>query len=181
MNDHQKIYLSIGIFIVIIVLITGFLICPLAKEIKQESILTAKNNQELLALKKIDIDYLKQIEFKYKEITEDLGALKINLNEKQIIDFIVELEKNAINTSNDLEIKSADYPIFNLVLTGSFENLMKFIGWLENSTYLVSIESMQARKLTERDLFSSESELFSLGDIRTVLQIKLPFKNNDSE
>ncbi len=181
MNNHQKIYLTAGIFAIIIVLMVGFLICPMIREIKKNSILTTEDNQKLLSLKKIDIDYLKQIEFKYKKITEDLAMFKINLTEKQIIDFIVELENNAARTSNDLEIKSAEYPIFNLILTGSFENLMKFIGWIENNPYLISIESMQTRKLTEKDLFSRESELFSLGEIRTILQIKLPSQSNESE
>ncbi|MFH1129385.1 MAG: hypothetical protein V1686_01460 [Patescibacteria group bacterium] len=180
MNSYQKIYLTVGIFAVIVVSIIGFLICPLAGEIKKESSLLSEDNQKLLVLKKIDIDYLRQIEFKYKKIKEDLGMLKINLSEKQIIDFIVELEKAADNTSNDLKIKSAEYPIFDLVLTGSFDNLMKFIGWLENNSYLISIESMQARKLTEGDLFSQESKLFSIGDIRTILQIGLPSKQNES-
>lgn len=174
MNLNQKIYITAGIILILIILAMGFLIKPLIAEIKATSDSVSKENGKLDALKDIDKDYLTALESDYRNVKDNLLVFKINLSEKQIIDFIVELEGVANNSLNNLEIKSADFPDFTLSLTGSLPNLMKFLGWLENNPYLVNIESINIRRLSEKDLVFKETALFSPGDVKTILEIKLP-------
>lgn len=159
----------------------GYLVNPLMGEIKKTSASVTNKNQELLAAKNVDINYLKTLEINYKTISENINALKTYLDENQVVGFIQELEGVANNVSASLDIKSANFPVFNLSLTGSFSATMKFLGWLENSPYFIDIESMQVRKISERDIFSKDSKLFSVDDINTTFQIKLPSKKNESE
>ena len=159
---------------ILIILAMGFLIKPLIGEIKATSSIVSEENGKLNALKDIDKNYLAGLESDYTSAKDNLLVFKINLSEKQMIDFIVELERVADNSLNNLEIKSAEFPDFTLSLTGSFPNLMKFLGWLENSPHLINIESINIRRLSEKDLSFKETVLFSPGDVRTILEIKLP-------
>ena len=179
MNNNQKIVLLAGIIILAIVILSNFLIGPLIKELMATSVLAQEQNQNLLILKKTDKEYLRQIENDYKKIKEDISAYKIYLSEKQIIGFIMDLEKAAFDSSSKLEIKSTKFPLFNLSLIGSFPNVMKFLGWLENNLYLVNVESVQMRGLTERDLISKQEELYTSGEVMVNLEIKLPLKDNE--
>ncbi|MDP2947566.1 MAG: hypothetical protein Q8N88_05620 [Nanoarchaeota archaeon] len=181
MNNIQKIYVITGIMIIIIILMIGFLVKPLINEVKQTSILISEENQKLLIVQNADIDYLKKIENDYKRIKDGIAPFKVYLNDDKTIDYIKEMEFAVNNISSYLDIRSANFPIFNLSLNGNFPNLMKFLGWLENSQYLVSVESMQIRKLNERDLISNDLKVFSVGDVNAILQIKLPVENYESK
>lgn len=163
MNDVQKVYITLGVMIIVIILMIGFLIKPLINEIKQTSILVSEESQKLLIAQKIDINYLKEIENDYKKNKDGISLFKVYLDDDQIVEYIEEMESIANNTFNSLEIKSANFPIFHLSLNGKFSDLMKFLGWLENNQYLVSIDSMQTRKLSEKN-----------DDINTTLQIRFP-------
>jgi len=172
MDSKQKIYLTSGIILIFIILTSHFLIGPLVKEIKEYAMMTATENIRLQYLKNFDINRTAELESDYKSARDNLSLFKIDLNEKQSIDFIVALEKEANNSLNNLEIKSAEFPNFTLYLTGDFPSLMKFLGWLENNPYLISIQSLNIGKLSESAL------------IRTILEIKLPLNKpgkNESE
>jgi hypothetical protein len=174
MNNVQKIYITLGVMTIIIILMIGFLVKPLISEIKQTSISVSGESQKLLIAQKIDINYLRKIEDDYKRIKDGIAVFKVSLNDDQIVEYIQEMESIANNTSNGLEIKSANSPIFHLSLNGDFSNLMKFLGWLENNQYLVSIDSMQTKKLSEKNVILNESKTIFVGDINTILQIRLP-------
>ena len=162
MNSKQKIYLASGIILIFIILMSHFLIGPLVKEIKDYAMMAATENMRLQSLKNFDINRTAELESAYKNARDNLSLFKINLNDKQIIDFIVALEKEANNSLNNLEIKLAEFPNFTLYLTGDFPSLMKFLGWFENNPYLINIQSLNIGKLSESAL------------IRTILEIKLP-------
>lgn len=181
MNNLQKTYLVSGVIIIIVVLMIGLLVKPLFVETRQTSTLVLEENQKLLAAREADIDYLKKVENDYKKIKADIDTFKIYLNDDQIVGFIKELEAVANGLSSTLEIKSANFPVFNLSLTGTFSSSLKFLGWLENSPYLVSVESMQIKKISEKDFSSEEAKTLSADDVNTTLQIKLPLKKHESE
>ena len=93
----------------------------------------------------------------------------------QVVDFIVELETFASSSSNRLEIKKVDYSAFSLQLIGSFPNLMRYLGWLENSKYFININSIQIGRVGER-ILPFEGEPILSGSVRTILEIESQLK-----
>lgn len=174
MNIKQKIYLSSGLAIIIAVLLLGSVVKPLILEIKTTSSLVKERNEKLVILQRTDQEYLKQLEQDYNNIKQDISLVKSGfLNTDQVVDFFMVLENIASSTSNKLEIQVVDFPFFNLYLLGNFSNLMKFLGWLENSKYFVDVDSIQIRQFAEKSLSLEEAETISVGDIKTILKIRV--------
>ena len=168
MNIKQKIFLISGLILIIIILLFWGIVKPLVSEIKTTSSLVQQRNEELFALEKTDQNYLKQLESDYKIIEEDISLIKSGfLDINKAVGFFIELENIASATSNNLEIKTEEFPAFTLNLSGDFPNLMKFLGWLENGDYLIDIDSIQIRRFTIKEL-----EKLLSGNIRTNLKIR---------
>jgi hypothetical protein len=175
MNFRQKICIASGIILMIIVLMTGFLIQPLVKEIKKSATIVSEASLKLKSLKNFDISHTALLEADYKVARDNLALFQIDLSEKQVIDLIVEMEKQADSSANDLTIRAAEFPQFTLYLVGSFPNMMKFLGWLENSAYLISVKSLSIAKLSENSMNQQEAAI-APGSVRTILEIELPIK-----
>lgn len=167
MNIKQKIYLFSGLLLIIAVFLIGGIVKPLVLEIKQTSILVKEQNEKLIVLEKTDQEYLKQLEDKYNEIKQNIVLVKSGfLNIEQAVDFFVDLENIAFNTSNKLEIEAGEFPIFTLQLLGNFPNMMKFLGWLESSKYFIDVDSIKIRQYSQAP-----------GNITTSLGIKVYTKD----
>jgi len=172
MSINQKIILAAGSALVIVILLFLGIVRPLAFEIKETSALVKDRNEKLAVFKNTDKEYLEQLENEYNSIKEDLGLIKNGfLSVDEAVDFFIELENIALNTSNDLEIEARDFPVFDLYLLGNFPDLMRFLGWLENSNYLLNTETLQIRRITERDIIPDIST-FSVGDVKSVVRIR---------
>jgi hypothetical protein len=163
MNTNQKIFLISGLIMMFVVLLIGLIIDPMVKEIKEISFSVKEKNGELIALKGADQDYLEQLEVDYEKTKQDISLVKLSfLDPDKAVDLIVELESFASLSFNELEIKDVRYPAFTLRLTGAFSNLMKYVGWLENSRYFVNINSIKMKRIKEGET------------VETFLQISLP-------
>jgi len=180
MNTNQKIYLTAGLAIIIVILLIWGIIRPLVLEIKITSNSVKERNEKLIVLRKTDQEYLRKLESEYNNIRQDISLVGSGfLNTDQIVDFFVDLENMALVTFNKLEIEAGELPSFTLFLLGSFPNLMKFLGWLENTKYFLDVDSVDIKGFSE-EKSSLEKEPLSVGDISTVLKIKLhpaPQKN----
>ncbi|MFZ5559198.1 MAG: hypothetical protein ACOZAL_00130 [Patescibacteria group bacterium] len=174
MNIKQKIFLTSGIICIIIIFLFWSGVKTLVLEIKKASALAKESQQRLLSLEKTDQNYLKQLETDYKEISNNLTLLKSGLiDSNQAVSFFMALEEAASSTSNKIEIKAEDFPSLNIELIGSFPNLMRFLGWLENGKYFLEIDSIQTRAIGEREII----EGFSPGDVKTTLKLKIYTKD----
>jgi len=172
MNINQKTFLAIGLALVIVIFLFWGIVRPLAFEIKETSALVKDRNEKLAIFKNTDQEYLEQLENEYNTIKENLELIKngfLSINEA--VDFFIELESIALSTFNDLEIEARDFPIFDIYLLGDFPNLMRFLGWLENSNYLLNTEFLQIRRITEQDVILGVST-FSVGDVKSVIRIR---------
>ena len=180
MTINQKISLSGGLILIVLAAIVFGLIRPLFFELKQTSILVGAQKEKLFGLAKIEEKYLKELEQDYNKIKSDVFLLKKGfVDEKKAVEFFIELENIALQTSNKLEIKTEKFPEFTLSLTGEFSNLMKFIGWLENGKYFVDLNSIQIKRISNKDLSFSEAGNISMGEIKTTLKIKAYSSNNN--
>lgn len=177
MNIRQKIYLATGLALIIVILLFWGVVKPLLLEIQITSTSVKERNEKLLILTRTNQDYLKQLESDYNDIKEDISLIKSGfLDVDKVVDFFIYLENIAFNTSNELEIEAKDFPVFTLYLLGDFPNLMKFLGWLENSKYFVDLDLIQIKRFAEKGL-SLEEEAVSIGNIKTTLKIKTYIKN----
>lgn len=182
MNLQNKIYLISAIFGLIILVLIVFFVSPLFKEIK-------KNSQDLIAFKKELISLEAKIENlrKFKEIFKTLEPDsekidKLLVDSEVPIDFIKFLEKTASDSQVLIEISSTSFKIvqtdpwpslgFQIILTGSFPNYLKFLEKLETSPYLTEIQNLIVRRLSENEIRLMAKTL-SLGDVKATLSIKV--------
>lgn len=174
MNIKQKICLTSGLAIIIAILLFAFFVQPLLREIKSTSLSLEEKKEKLNILEKADQKYLEQLEIDYEEIKKDISLIESAfLDADRAVDFIVELETFASLTFNALEIRKVDYPIFSLRTAGGFSGLMKYLAWLENGRYFVSVDSINIRRISTREVPTKE---VSAGDVETILEINLPVK-----
>ncbi len=179
MNTNQKIYLTVGLTIVIVILLIWGIVKPLVLEIKTTSNSVRERNEKLIVLRKTDQEYLRKLESDYNNIRQDISLVNSGfLNTDQIVGFFVDLENMASATSNNLEIEAGELPSFTLHLLGNFPNLMKFLGWLENSEYFLDVNSVDIKGFSQ-EKSSLEKEPVSVGDISTALDIKLHIKESN--
>lgn len=104
MNKPQKILLTIGISLGIIIIYVAFFIYPQATDILElnNKINKEKTRQQELRIKEQDI---KQAKEKEKEIAFILNKLSVHLTASDdILNFIIQLEDIAKNTNNTQEI-----------------------------------------------------------------------------
>lgn len=173
MNINQKTYLISGLSLVIVVLLIWGIIKPLTLGVKTTSASVKERNEKLIVLRKTDQNYLEKLESDYNEIKESISLVESGfLKTDQIVAFFVDLENMASATSSELEIEAGDTSSFALHLLGNFPNLMRFLGWLENSKYFLDVISVDIKQFSqEKSLL--EEELVSIGNISTTLKIKL--------
>jgi hypothetical protein len=173
MSIKQRIFLFSGLILIIATFLVWGVLNFLVVEIKKTSFLAQEKIEELASLEKIDLEYLRDLESYYNNIKEDLSLVKYGfLDPNQAVDFFMDLENISSSTRNrKLEIKAGEFPYFTLYLFGDFPSLMRFLGWLENGDYLIDVESIQIRRLTERDISFGEKDI-SPGGIKTILQIR---------
>lgn len=181
MEPKPKIYLSWLIFGSLSLGLIILLISPLFQEIQKnsKSLVLTRSSLDLLERKIENLESFQIFYKKNKANFEKLDSLFINPQEP--VDFIQFLEQQAQDSEVLLKIsppavqklKKGLWPSMNfrLTLKGPFPNFLKFLEKLESSPYLIEISSLNARRLTERDIV--EPEELSVGDVEVFLTIKV--------
>jgi hypothetical protein len=173
MNIKQKICLVSGLILVIVVFLFWGPVKFLILEIRTTSALVQGRNEKLLILEETDQVYLRKLESEYGDIKEDISLVESSfLEADEVVDFFIELENIGFSTFNQLEIDAGNFPLFTLHLVGAFPSLMKFLGWLENGTYFVDVDSVQIRPFSERSRSLEEEEMIPPRDIKSILKIR---------
>jgi len=168
-----------GIALVLIVFFIYFLFAEIKKN-SQDLILAKK---ELISLQ-AKIENLQNFKEIYKTLEPDLEKIDLMLIDLEVpIDFIKFLEKTGedsgvlidISPISIRKIETDPWPSigFQIALTGSFPNCLKFLEKIETSPYLIEIQNLIIRRLTAEEIKSKKFEIFSLGDISGVLSIKV--------
>ncbi|KPJ71816.1 hypothetical protein AMJ50_00700 [Parcubacteria bacterium DG_74_3] len=183
MTPKHKLNLSIIIFCLIYIIFIVFVISPLFSGIK-------KNSQDLVSQKQTLVSFEAQLEslnrFKnlYQEIEPNLEKISnLFINPEVPVEFINFLETSAsscqlfIDISSALPTKAKEDPwpalVFQINSIGSFPKFLKFLEKLEASPYLIRIQVLNIRRLTEVDFLTEAMKGFVTGDVRVVFSIKV--------
>lgn len=152
----KKIYLIIGITIVINLILIIFIVFPLIGNIKNisKNLVTQKSEIFLLEQREGNLENLKKI---YNSNQKNLEKLDTSFVDPDTpIGFISFLEKIAANSQVSIEVslnggKSSfeNGLSFSVSLNSSSPNFLKFLEKLENGSYLVEVSSLNIRRTIE--------------------------------
>ena len=182
MSSGQKTIIISSVFILSALGVVFFGIYPLFKEIEKNSEKFFENKKkEMLIEEKIkDLTSFKGI---CQKIEEDLKKVdQLFVDQKVPIEFIEFLEKTArdsdvlidISPSQGTTRKGDLWPSldFKITVSGSFPNCSRFLEKIETAPYLIEVQNLNLRRLTEKELESLKSKQFSAKDVTGILSIK---------
>jgi len=152
LKAKSKTYYSFFVFLAIVVVVFFVATSLIGKlksdsdKIRDQEILLSRLSKQKSQIGRIRADY--QSQKKKMEKVE-----KSFLNPKETVDFVVEVEKIARKSSVKLETKTTERnageselsPFFNyqLIVTGKFNNVMRFLTYLENIKYNIIINGLK--------------------------------------
>jgi len=165
MNPRKKIYFWLSFFILISLFFIAFLIPKFLKEIRA-------NSQELISLKNELASFQKETEsFEklakvYQNYQPNFSKIdQIFIDPKDPIEFLDFLEKNASYFQLKYEIsplvgKESETPslFFQISVSGSFTNFLKFLEKLENAPYLIDVLNLNVKKITSKEIPTANIE-----------------------
>jgi len=183
MNLRRKIYLTLGICGILSILLIFLVIWPLFKEIKTNSEEFILKKGQIVSLE-AEIENLEKTQKQYQSYQLNLEQINsLFVNSEVPVSFIRFLEKLAfdsglsikISLSSALKTEKEPWPslYFQLSTTGPFSNFSKFLEKLENSPYLIEVQNLTIKGLTEGELQKKELKSFSSGDVSANLLISV--------
>ena len=183
-GGRQKIYLSIGFFIVFFAAFVIFLILPVFNDIikNSEELMLQKRELALQGERAKNFEQFNQFYNKNKEGLEKAGNLLINFDVP--IDFINFLEKVSAESSIIIKISSASSKpagkelwatlSYQISATGSFQNFLKFLSKIESSPYLIEVQGLNITKPgKQQQVIIGEAGTISAEDISAQFAIKV--------
>jgi len=183
MKQDKKTNIALVVVVLVVLVLIILVIYPYFNEIKKSSAeyLVQKNKLAELEDKNKNLQRFQTTYQNYEPNLEKIDALFIDPTEP--VDFIEFLEREALRSQLFIEIaplasekiKGDVWPSMNfqLVLTGSFPDFLKFFEKLESSPYLVEVISLNMRRLSKWDIRADKFKVFSVGDVNASFLIKV--------
>lgn len=179
----SKIYISSIIFGLITLALAGFLIYFLFRDIKNNS-QELFNTKKELALIKDRTRKIKNFEKIYKDYQPNLAKIdQLFVDPKNPVDFFLFLEKLAFDLGISMEISplipsgkkseidSWPSAIFQVSIKGSFSDFLRFFEKLEMSSYLIEIQNLTLKKISEKKI--EQEQQYFLGNISAISLIRV--------
>jgi hypothetical protein len=158
MTPRKKIYLWLLIFTSISLFFFAFLIPKFLKEIRADSqeLISFKNE---LASSQKETEIFEKLAKVYQNYQPNFSKIdQIFIDPKLPIEFLDFLEKNASYFQLKYEIsplvgKETEPPtlLFQISVSGSFSNFLKFLEKLENAPYLIDVLNLNVKKITSKE------------------------------
>lgn len=183
MNTKKQIILIIGGCIVIIILLVALLLFPLLLGIKRgsSSLVNIIKELNIISNKSGGIEVAKEtcreIDFYLEKGTN------LFIDKEVPVRLIRFLEDEANNLNLDINISPVslkeakddiwEFVGFRLNLTGSYNNFIRFLRYVEAGPFLIELSDMSIKALSESELKSKNYEQFSLNDVVAILTIKV--------
>lgn len=169
MEIRKKIYYSLGIFVILTIVLIGFFVYPIGKEIKKDirEIIAEKEKIISFGKEKENLERMKKF-FKeggtatsetYQSKFEKIKNLFVNSDMPlELINFLEEnfqaLQLDAkISSIHKKEKQNAAWPslVLTISLKGSFANFLTFLNKLENAPYLIEILNLNMKKISQEN------------------------------
>jgi len=188
MSYKNKINIYIALFFFLTLILAVFLIHPVVSDIQKESKNLISQKESLLVLE-TKINNLK--DFKDSLPNINVASVKIDnllINDKAPVSFVRFLEKSAEETDIIMEISATQpgkssrntmWPTlsFQIKTLSSFPNFLEFLEKIESSSYLIDIESLNIKHVTESEITEHPPEKLFLKDVNVNFTIKVFAKN----
>lgn len=153
-GPKDKIYISAGIFIAIILLLVAFIIFPFLKKIKKDSAdsLSERNSFASLGAQVAEVEKFKSNYLSYEPNFKKIDQLYTD--PANPVEFFKFLEKIALDckiSSNvsllqDYSRGNSGYINLQIFSNGEFSNILKFIDKIETGPYMVKIKNLSIKK-----------------------------------
>lgn len=150
MKSVNKIYIILSIFVLTSLLLVGFLVWPISKEIIKisDDVVLAKNSMVTLSNQIIETENFKKNYLGYKSNLEKIDQLFVNKND--MVSFFEFLDDSAIASNLTSQISLTTAPVnskqnnmvFTLSSKGSFSDVLDFARKIEVGPYLLSINNL---------------------------------------
>jgi len=183
MNIKKQIILLIGSGIVTTILLVVFLICPLFIGIKEDSnsLVSVKKELNIISDTSGEIETAKTACSQIDSYLEKAENLFVDMDVPvRLIEF---LEDRANRSNLDINISPTslreakddvwEFVGFRLNLAGRYNNFVKFLKHVEAGPFLIEVNDMSIKTLSESELNLKNYEQFSIGDITAILTIKV--------
>lgn len=183
MTIKKRINLSTIVLFLSAVAMSVFLFGFIFNGIKKDSENFSSRREQIFVLEK-RIENLENFKKTSEETEFDLRKIdNLFIDPVVPVDFITFMEKTADNLSlshkisPNLSAKTDQNKwtslVFELNLTGSFSNLMKFLEKMENSPYLIKIQKLKINNLSGGSVKTKIDKDISSGDINAILSIEV--------
>jgi len=158
MSPRKKIYFWLLIFTLISLFFIVFLIPKFLKEIRADSQELVSLKSELASFQK-ETENLERLTRVYQNYQSNFSKIdQIFVDPETPIEFFSFLEKNATYFQLEYKIsplsgKETETPslFFQISVSGSFPNFLKFLERLENSPYLIDVLNLNVKKITTKE------------------------------
>ena len=160
----------------------------LVETVRSLSLEAVDNKQKIEKLNK-QSDQIDSIRIGYKYMQEEMNKTSdLIVNYPDIIDFIVEIENVAEKSEVDLDISVSnkegeslnnDLSVvgYGIIATGDFNNLMRFLVYLENLRYLNKVENIRVYYESRNKNNTASSDKVDSGEIVLNANLKVYVKN----
>jgi hypothetical protein len=176
MDIKKKIYILSGIISIIFLAVVFWFVPFLIGQIRQASSDFIRLQSDLITIQKTqnDVEHQKK---EYQAIKPEIERnTNVFLEKSKAISFIIALEEIARQSGNQTEIQVMDQSskesiVFQVSLWGGFVNLIKFMSYLDNLTYLNQVEVVKIQRINQ----DNAEKGIKAGEISSVLQIRAYF------
>lgn len=193
MSIQKKIIIGVSLSLLVLILYSVFGVFPFLKKISDLSGDYVESKKKVAELDKRR-SLFKELEANYNKNKKSLlkieGAL---LKQKETVGLVSTLENIAEQSGNEMQINRAQpyipsekekdkLPYLDLAmeLSGSFNSLLTFLAYLEDSPYppyrLIEIENLQIHKIKKK-----ESEATGSDELKATLKIKVYTKDKSND
>ena len=182
---RQKIYLTGGGSLTVLILFIGLIVLPLINQIRQESQKLIQEQQTTDSFYR-DWANLKNSQKSQKDFQENLAKFNVLLSPAEAIKFITAAEDVAQKTQNQEEISvlektsgepgaaSADAALdFRISLVGRFPDLIKFLVYLENASYYNDVNFLQISRVSYSESEAKQAQGLKVGDVKSTINLSV--------
>lgn len=178
MKTDKKLITTVIIFLLAFSVMISFLILPLFEDIRNYSrgITVVKEKIFLLEKKKKNLSKLNEENELFATNLNKLRNFFVNLSDP--INFLNFLEQTITNCGLESKIffltsEEKNTLRTQITLLGSFPSFLRFLEKIENAPYLIEVEGINVRKLTEEDLEMEQYRKYSFNDVEINMIIRV--------